>query len=230
MLTTSLFMYKRLIILSALLAHGYPLIAKEKGFESTYFSSAAKDAHLPQYLFLDIMVSFSSQHIVSNKGLRISKGEATLLTAKNGGVKYIWSDGSGVISTQSSNSLLVKPQVTTTYRVELVTSAGDTERAEITIEVRADLAAVRSENFFTPNGDGINDVWVIENITEYPNHTLSILDRAGKLVFKVRNYKNDWDGKFNGVALPQGTYYYSIDFDDVKLNLRVKRGFISILR
>ena len=43
---------------------------------------------------------------------------------------------------------------------------------------------------FSPNGDGINDAWVIENITAFPNNTVSLFSRSGKLVFKQKNYQN----------------------------------------
>ncbi|MEO8948322.1 MAG: MBG domain-containing protein [Mucilaginibacter sp.] len=65
-------------------------------------------------------------------------------------------------------------------------------------------------NAFTPNGDGINDVWNINNLNTYPKTTVEILNRYGTRVFFSNNYAIPWDGKYNGVKVPDGTYYYII--------------------
>jgi len=71
-------------------------------------------------------------------------------------------------------------------------------------------------NLFSPNNDGTNDTFVIENIENFDNE-LSIYNRWGNIVFKATNYQNDWDGTSNAGTvfrrdqrLPAGTYYYTI--------------------
>ena len=70
---------------------------------------------------------------------------------------------------------------------------------------------------FSPNGDGINDGWTIENITAFPNNVVSVYSRSGKLVFRQRGYQNDWTGvsnqinSNNGTRLPVGPYIFLID-------------------
>jgi len=69
---------------------------------------------------------------------------------------------------------------------------------------------------FTPNGDGINDTWVISNIENYPASVVRVFNRWGAEVFVARNYQNDWDGqsKGNSSTLPAASsYYYQIDLD-----------------
>ncbi|WP_316825504.1 gliding motility-associated C-terminal domain-containing protein [Pedobacter miscanthi] len=83
-------------------------------------------------------------------------------------------------------------------------------------------------NAFSPNGDGINDNWVITDIESYPSHHLTITDRAGKVIYSVKNYKNEWNGMWNGNYVREGTYYYSIVFDNRELP--TKKGFITIVR
>jgi gliding motility-associated-like protein len=66
----------------------------------------------------------------------------------------------------------------------------------------------------TPNGDGYNDTWIVENITNNPNSVVRVFNRWGSLVYSAKNYQNDWDGKLNGsdVTVPDGgSYYYQID-------------------
>lgn len=75
------------------------------------------------------------------------------------------------------------------------------------------------ENFvaaelFTPNGDGENDFWVIENAHVYKNSQFYIYDNAGQLVYESLGYNNDWDGTFNGNPLPLGVYIYKVIFPD----------------
>ncbi|WP_410220952.1 YDG domain-containing protein [Pedobacter sp.] len=165
--------------------------------------------------------------IASSKGTSISKGETTALTVNsNNGTTYSWSSANGIISGQNSATLTVRPMQTTTYTVTVRNATGCESTSSITIEVKDDYM-VQAENFITPNGDGVNDTWVIKNIDAYPNHTLSIYDRSGKELYKVRNYKNDWDGTFNGTPLVEGTYYYIIRFDQ---NPRPVKGFITIVR
>ena len=65
-----------------------------------------------------------------------------------------------------------------------------------------------ANNFLTPNGDGKNDVLFFETIGLYPDNSLKIFDRAGRLLWKTKNYRNDWNGFVNGKPLNEDTYYY----------------------
>ncbi len=63
---------------------------------------------------------------------------------------------------------------------------------------------------FTPNGNNINDLFVIRNLETYNTKNLEVFNRYGNRVYSSGNYQNDWDGSRseNGQALPDGTYYY----------------------
>lgn len=82
-------------------------------------------------------------------------------------------------------------------------------------------------NVFSPNGDSINDVWVIDGLQPYPLSTVDIYTRYGQPVFHSTGYNKPWDGTFNGKPLPVGTYYYVIT-----LTKQMKRmsGSITLLR
>ncbi len=66
---------------------------------------------------------------------------------------------------------------------------------------------VKIHNVITPNGDGINDLWVIENLKFYPEVKVQIFDKLGDRVFSQERYANTW----NGGSLPSGVYYYVVD-------------------
>jgi gliding motility-associated-like protein len=67
---------------------------------------------------------------------------------------------------------------------------------------------------FSPNGDNINDMFVIKNADKFPGNELSIFNRWGNRVFYDRNYRNNWDGTWQDKPLPDGVYFYI--FDDGK--------------
>jgi gliding motility-associated-like protein len=73
---------------------------------------------------------------------------------------------------------------------------------------------------FSPNADGINDVFVIRGILNYPDNKFDIFNRWGDKVFKANPYTNTWDGKCSegirvgGDELPVGTYFYILDLGD----------------
>ena len=68
-------------------------------------------------------------------------------------------------------------------------------------------------DFFSPNGDGINDQWADESFLRYPDNEVWIYNRSGQLIFNQTNYQNNWNGQFNNEDLPEGSYYYLIDFN-----------------
>ncbi len=80
--------------------------------------------------------------------------------------------------------------------------------------------------FFTPNGDGYNDEWKVDNTKVISPFSLHVYNRAGSLVYSSENYNNDWKGDFNGNPLPKGTYYYVI----VDHKGKKYTGTISIIR
>lgn len=88
-------------------------------------------------------------------------------------------------------------------------------------------AGINIPNSFTPNNDGVNDDWNITNITEYPNLTIRIFNRAGVEVYHSRGYHSPFNGKVNNKDLPVGTYYYLIDLGT---GCDPYRGPLTILR
>lgn len=85
-----------------------------------------------------------------------------------------------------------------------------------------------ANNIITPNGDGRNDTWVIKNIDQYPNNTVKVFDKSRNVIYSKQGYTNDWNGTYNDAPLPQGTYYYIVDFG-AGSGLLFK-GFITIVR
>lgn len=86
----------------------------------------------------------------------------------------------------------------------------------------------------TPNGDGLNDTFVIEGIELRPNNTIYIYNRWGALVYSKKRYDNSWGGiaehnlTLNAAnGLPEGTYFYVLEFHDEEVNWQ---GWIYLRR
>ena len=75
---------------------------------------------------------------------------------------------------------------------------------------------VTANDTITPNGDGFNDTWYIENIWRYPNASVQVFNRHGVKVFEGRNYNNDWNAvstEGGSGTLPANSYYYIINLN-----------------
>lgn len=162
--------------------------------------------------------------ISSNKGASISKGEALVLTA-TGGTQYSWS-GAEILGGQTSAAVTIRPKQSGTYRVTVTNASGCVSEQSIAITVVEDYK-LEASTVVTPNGDGYNDKFIVKNIDYYPNNTLRIFDKTGRILYTKHTYANDWDGTLNGSPLSEGTYYYIIDLGT---GIGTFKGFINIIR
>ncbi|MFI5161292.1 MAG: gliding motility-associated C-terminal domain-containing protein [Sphingobacteriales bacterium] len=96
-----------------------------------------------------------------------------------------------------------------------------------TLTISAAPQSIVVPNAFSPNGDGINDLWNIKSLTDFPQCVVSVYSRNGSLVFQSRGYVKPWDGTYNGSPVPTGTYYYIID---PKSGLQQLSGYVAVLR
>jgi gliding motility-associated-like protein len=76
--------------------------------------------------------------------------------------------------------------------------------------------------FFTPNGDGYNDVWKIKNLDLFPEASVTIFDRFGKLLKELNINNPSWNGKYTSKELPADDYWFQLNFGDGK---RIKGHF-----
>ncbi|MCK0189364.1 T9SS type B sorting domain-containing protein [Arenibacter sp. F20364] len=76
------------------------------------------------------------------------------------------------------------------------------------------IVVVGYPKFFTPNGDGANDVWNIVGISSLENPVLTVYDRYGKLLKQLSKNSMGWDGTYNGVALPSDDYWFKLSYMD----------------
>lgn len=93
---------------------------------------------------------------------------------------------------------------------------------------KASLANVDLDvpNAFSPNSDGINELWEVKNLGNYPDNDLTIINRWGNEVYKQKSYKNNW----NGGELSAGTYYYILRVKLCNNEEKTLKGFVMVVR
>jgi len=102
---------------------------------------------------------------------------------------------------------VANPLVTTPYRLTALSVAGCPASFSVLVEV---VEPVYIPSAFSPNGDGLNDVWTIANIEKFPDCEVSIFNRWGELVFHSRGYAQPWNGSFGQNKAGGGLYTYQI--------------------
>ena len=112
------------------------------------------------------------------------------------------------LSNFTSFTPLANPLNTITYTLKLTD-----EHACISLDSVIVNVVILIPTIITPNGDGVNDFFVIDKVDDYTESTLTIFNRWGTVVYSKSSYKNDWNGKSkNGNDLPDEIYYYLLDF------------------
>jgi len=161
----------------------------------------------------------------------------TLITfsGNTSGAVYNWTNDNTSIGLPASGSGNINPFTATNTgaSTELATitvtpSFGGCEGIPVTftIEVTNDCNPIdptidfNIPEGFSPNGDGINDLFVIRGIDRFPSNSFVVFNRWGDKLFEANPYTNTWDGtsstgiRIGGDELPVGTYFYVLDLGD----------------
>lgn len=146
--------------------------------------------------------------INAGPGLSVLEGNSALIQASSGSnnLTYLWAP-----ATYLNNDTLLQPTTTPLKNITYIVQATDSNgcKASDTVIIKVLLKPI-APNAFSPNGDGINDTWIIGNLKDYPNCIVQVFNRTGQIVFESVGYNTPWDGTFKGTPLPIGTYYYII--------------------
>lgn len=149
---------------------------------------------------------------------------------------YSWSGPHGYSSVSQNISLAnADSSMSGTYMVTLNFGCGtaSNQRAVFVKSCEHAPEGLSVPEGFSPNGDGINDHFVIKGILHYPDNTITIFNRWGNEVYTASPYTNQWDGRMqkglsvSGDELPVGTYFYILDPGD---GSKVMRGYIYLTR
>ena len=144
---------------------------------------------------------------------------------------YQWTGTNGYSSRMQNpifTSLAVEQSGTYSLIVSTPTCTSDTSSVILKIY---NCVGLNIPEGFSPNGDGINDKFVIRGIDNFPNNSILIFNRWGDKIYEASPYINEWDGKpsmgirDNGNLLPSATYFYLLNLGD---NSEIIKGTIYL--
>jgi gliding motility-associated-like protein len=139
----------------------------------------------------------------------IMEGEQVALEGRADGTYPVtWTPSLGLTFGNDPLRPIAAPLVTTTYTLSGGTGyCADTSPVTVTVTPR-----VRIPTALSPNGDGVDDTWQIDNIGAYTGNHVLVFNRWGSKVFDTSGYgrSNEWNGTISGQPAPIGTYYYVI--------------------
>lgn len=170
---------------------------------------------------------FSNPIVSAGADITLSLGSSVVLQGSGADIiSWSWFPNTGLTSASIPDPT-ASPVVTTMYTLTGTDANGCFDMDTMTITVVVDYNVTIS-NIMTPNDDGFNDRWIIQNIENYPNTKVIVINREGQEVFSSDSYDNNWDGSGkSGKGLPDGTYYYVIQFEN---DVKIFKGAITILK
>lgn len=115
------------------------------------------------------------------------------------------------------------------YKVVITQTTGCVMAKEFPFQINstADSQVVNIPNLISPNGDGINDTWIIpQEFVSGTNTEVLLVSASGEVVLKTTDYQNDWPEQFTDFKNVNPVYYYIITTQDRK----VKKGSITVLK
>ena len=158
----------------------------------------------------------------------IIAGDIHTIVATASSGSYLWTPAVGLNSTSTLNPS-ASPSQTTTYTLKVTTSQGCVASDSMVLTVVP--YCIKPMEAFSPNGDGINDLWLVTNGTGCLDKAKAeVFNRYGAKVYESNDYKNNWNGTYNGKLLPDGTYYYVITYRLINGKDQYLKGNVTILR
>lgn len=157
----------------------------------------------------------------------IGAGASVQLNASITGAynSVLWTPSTGLSNTGILNPL-AGPLTTTTYRLSVSSVNQCDADATVTVKVTREVFI---PNSFTPNGDGLNDLFRIPPRVSFTLQRFHVYNTYGNLVFSTSDISKGWDGTYKGSPSPNGTYTYLIKGYDTKGEIFLK-GTVILIR
>ena len=135
---------------------------------------------------------------------------------------YLWSTGA-VSNTVSLSNLGV-------YYLTVTDNNNCIGKDTISLQLNTNCVPVSIPNAFTPNKDGINDIFKPRITQEIQEYSFIVFNRYGQKIFETQKYGIGWDGTFKGVAQPRNSYVYMITFKNRNGVISENKGTVTLVR
>ena len=163
----------------------------------------------------------SNPEIVAMDSVGIRDREVQINPAKGTGTFTYWVDDK---ESAADNSTVIK----NLSFGEHVVHVRDVNGCQSEFAFSLVAPSLNVPNYFSPNGDGVNDRWVIPTLAEiYPSAVVHIYDRYGKIIAEYLGAYEGWDGTYNGTPLPSTDYWYVVEIEETETKYT---GHFTLLR
>lgn len=194
---------------------------------SNFLGCTGSASHSLSVAPLPVITTLPAQTIVS-------EGVLLPVTYSPGIVRYDWTPPEG-LSCINCPVPLARPTFTKTYTVTVTDNNGCQRTADVTVDVVCTNENYFVPNTFSPNGDGMNDVFYPRGRGLARVQSMRVFNRWGQVVFERKNFMaNDpslgWDGKMRGQPLPSDAYVYVIEFVCDNATIVPFKGNVTLIR
>jgi gliding motility-associated-like protein len=142
---------------------------------------------------------------------------------------YEWTFSDGQVFREEGFNVLIGDTGKVVLRIQITDDKGC--RVDSMIEfVNYPVNTAFIPGAFTPNKDGLNDVFKITGLYYLKAFELKIFDRWGELLFASDNVENGWDGTFMGKPVQNGVYIYTLYYKNLEYKKKFHKGIISVIR
>ncbi len=167
-----------------------------------------------------------AQKPVANAGpdREIFQGQSIALLGTAGGsfTNYVWTPGHAISATDILQPL-VNPLSDTSYILTVNSASCGNDSDTVLVKV---YKGIFIPTAFTPNNDGLNDIWRIPGLGIYKDHELLVFNRYGQVIFSTKT-NQWWDGRYRGLEQPTGAYPYLLRIKEGNI---VMKGLVMIVR
>ncbi len=196
----------------------YPV--KLLGANPCYNDSTIKDVAFPASAVTKLLTNITpSQTIPYGNSLQLNA---------NGAWIYLWAPNDGSLSNPNINNPVITPTHDTTYRVYGTDHNGCLDSGFVDIRLTYEYENI--PDAFTPNGDGLNDVFRFVNVNYGKLVDFCIYNRWGQLLFKTTDPQKGWDGTFNGVPQDLDVYTFQAIIQRPDGNYHYYKGDVTLIR
>lgn len=179
------------------------------------------------FCYIVLLLGFSTHAQKINFELRKTEkpciaGSATLVVQDTASYRVVWSNGAVGNSSGSLES--------GTYNFTIQSVHKNFSDTVMVFDLKVPACDIIIKQYFSPNDDGYNDVWLINRLEYYPLFSLHVYNRTGQLVFEQENEYTGWDGRgLVGFPAEDGTYYYVL-FPNKKNKKEAIYGKVLLIR